>query len=138
MAPLSSIVSAEAAYLREMLDLREVTVNSNDQDHCSLETDRFRLHFLRQPPGSLISSYFEFHNVPDNERALSKCLHTWLILRSIGEPWPTLEVVSQDSNSVVREMQRIKLALSAINDDQSLLRTLLWEAGYMDGYASWG
>lgn len=120
-----------------MLGEHPVQIIERRGGHCSIPTASLTLHIYRRPKSEVIDSSIEFSSLPQSAVTLSRNLHTWLILKSRGEAWPE-SANGLPAQLLDDELVRISRALHIIRDDQQRIEALLWEAGYRDGYSSWG
>lgn len=137
MESLTSLLEAEQPQLERTLRTASFKIERVDDDHCRAVTDPLTIHFYRTAE-SVIHSSIELSSVPAHALQFTSHLHTWLVLKSRGEEWPETEQGSLPSDQLRNELQRLARAIPIIGDDTTLRETLLWERGYMDGYARWG
>jgi hypothetical protein len=134
MASLASLIEADRARLIDIFGTTSFTIDGSDDDHVRVVTDGLTIHFYRRVSDGLINSSLELASVPARKVPLTDHLHTWLLLKSRGEDWPE----TQGANPLGAELARLARALPVLRDEAMLVETLLWEAGYMDGYDRWG
>jgi hypothetical protein len=137
MAGITPLIEANRPRLGDMLGAAPFTLVEVDEGHCRVMTDRLTIHFYRRPGEGAIHSSLELGSVPAHAVPFTNHLHTWLVLRSRGEEWPEPQSESLDPAQLAAELDRVERAIPIVRDETSLRETLLWEAGYMDGYASW-
>jgi len=134
MASLASLIEADRVCLVAIFGATSFTIDGSDDDHLRVLADGLTIHFYRRVSDGLIHSSLELASVPAHKVPLTDHLHTWLLLKSRGEEWPD----TQGANPLAAELARLARALPVLSDEAMLVEALLWEAGYMDGYDSWG
>ena len=108
-----------------------------DEGHIRVASDRLAIHFYAPRNEGIIHSSLELTSVPEHRVPLTSHIHSWLVLRSRGEAWPGSESEGGATEGLARELDRLERAIAILSDESSLRETLLWEAGYMNGYSSW-
>ena len=138
MASLAALLEADRALLADTLGPSRFTIADVDEDHCRVDTDGLTIHFYRRDGDWPIDSSLELASAPAHAVPLTNHLHTWFVLKSRGEKWPA--PLSRDP--LADELARVGRAIPVVRDEAMLVETLLWEAGYMNGFAEvavpWG
>lgn len=135
MASLASLIEREQPQLKKMLGAA-FDIQEADDDYCRVITDHMTIHFYRTTEGVTHSS-IELRSIPAHAVEFSGHLHTWLVLKSRGEEWPDAGRGTSPVDQLTNELMRLQRAIPLLRDDTALRDILLWEAGYMDGYADW-
>ena len=138
MAGIASLIEAQRPRLAEMLGAMSLDVVAVDEGHIRVAGDRLTIHFHASKDGGAVNSSIEIHSVPEHRIPVTDHIHCWLVLRSRGEEWPEPEEGADAAGGLARELDRLERAIAIVGDEASLRETLLWEAGYMNGYSSWG
>ena len=134
---LACLIEEARPRLAQILGSTSFEIEEHHGGHCSIAGPTLTLNIYRRPKSEVIDSSIELHCVPSHAVKLSHQLHTWLILKSRGEPWP------RPSTGIAwhllgDELDRVSRALKIVADDQMFKETLLWDAGYRDGWLVWG
>jgi hypothetical protein len=132
MASLPSLIEADRAGLVEIFGATPFTVASSSDDHVRVVADSLTIHFYRRVSDGLIHSSLELASVPAHKVPLANHLHTWMLLKSRGEDWPE----TQSADPLGAELTRLARALPMLRDETILVESLLWEAGYLNGFAA--
>ena len=137
MDRLAPLIEDARPRLAQMLGSPYFQIEEHRGGHCSIKTSAFTVNFYRRPKSDVIDSSIELGSLPPHFVTLTHQLHTWLILKSRGEPWPqpSTGVASQ---SLSDELDRVSRALKVVGDNQMLEEALLYEAGYRNGWLAWG
>lgn len=137
MNRLALLIQEAGPRLAQMLGSPSFEITQHRGGHCSIKTSAFTVNFYRRPKSDVIDSSIELGSLPPRFVTLSHQLHTWLILKSRGEPWPQASsgVASQTLSD---ELDRVSRALKVVADDRMLEEALLYEAGYRKGWSAWG
>ena len=137
MTGIASLIDAERPRLAGLMGTASVDIVEIDAGHVRVASDRLTIHFYASKDRSTIHSSIELLSVPEHRIPLTDHVHCWLVLRSRGEEWPELEGEGAASSGLARELDRLERAVAIVSDESSLRETLLWEAGYVNGYSSW-
>jgi hypothetical protein len=137
MPDLATLIESQRQRLSQTLGEHSIETEDRQAGRCSIKTPTLTLHIYRRPKTDVIESAIELRTLPPHPVKLSDQLHTWLILKSRGEPWPT-PAAGTPENILSEELDRVSRALRIMEDDEERLETLLWEAGYRDGWLRWG
>jgi len=137
MDRLAPLIEEARPRLAQMLGSTLFEIEEQRGGHCSIKTSTFTLHLHRRPKSEVIDSSIELRTLPAQTVKLSHQLHTWLILKSRGEPWPQPST-GMASQLLSDELDRVSRALKVVGDGQMLEEALLYEAGYRNGWLAWG
>lgn len=136
MDRLAPLIEAARPRLAQMLGSTSFEIEEHRGAHCSIKASAFTLHVHCRPKSDVIDSSIEIRTLPAHAVTLSHQLHTWLILKSRGEPWP--QQSAGTANQLLNdELDRVSRALKVVGDEQMLKETLLYEAGYRNGWLAW-
>ena len=138
MDELAFLIEAERERLAQMLGGGSSKVVPHRAGPCSIASGGLTVHVFRRPGSDLIVSSVELSETPAHRMSLSNHLHTWMILRSRGEPWPAPSPAGGPARALSDELDRLSRALQFVRDEDTLTEVLLWEAGYRNGYLAWG
>jgi hypothetical protein len=134
---LALLIEAARPALSDMLGNAAFEITVHNDDHCSIGGCAHALQFYRVSSSGMIHSSIRLGQMPVHPVRLSEHLHSWLVLKSLGEAWPEPVAAASESDEFDSELGRLARALVAIGDAQTLDGVLLWEAGYRSGYLSW-
>lgn len=134
---LVSLVEEARDRLAQMLGDSSFEIKERRPGHCSIAVPTLTLNIYRRPKSEVIDSSIELQPPPVSPVRLSQELHTWLILKSRGEAWPKPSTFS-GRQALSDELDRVSRALNVVTDEEMLEETLLWEAGYRNGWLAWG
>lgn len=137
MDHLALLIEKARPRLAQMLGGTIFEIKEHREGHCSIVTPALTLNIYRRPKSQVIDSSIELPSLPSHAVRLSHQLHTWLILKSRGERWPEPST-GEPRQLLSDELDRISRALEVVADEQMLEETLLWEAGYRNGWLAWG
>ncbi len=131
MPGLATLVEAERSRLAGFMGATPFIVTEVDADHCRVETRDLTIHFYRRQGDWPIDSSLELASVPTAAVPLTDHIHTWLVLKARGEDWPP----PQSADPLAEELARVSRAVPILRDETALRETLVWDAGYRDGFA---
>ena len=84
-----------------------------------------------------VYSTVEAHSFPDGNPNCVAELHTWLILRALGEGWPESPPSPALEHGISEEIERLERCLRAISDPHEYAKVQNWAAGYFAGWQNW-
>lgn len=136
MTGLASLIEAERPRLADMLGAAFALVE-DDEGHVRIVAEGLTVHLYSRAGEGAIHSSIELAFVPAHAVPFTTHLHSWLVLKSRGEAWPEPQREDLAPARLAAELDRVDRAIAIVRDETRLRETLLWEAGYMHGYASW-